>query len=264
MKYLNLITAVVTIYILFMTTVSASDLMREKRMAEEIVDTIVDGEVVYLTVEDHKFLSLYTQADEPEGVAIILHGRGFHPDWQDTVNPLRVGLVESGWSTLSVQMPVLEKQAKYYDYLAVFPEAISRIDAAIVYARLKINADENKQGNKIVLIAHSCGAHMAMSWVEADTTESIDAFVGLGMGATDYMQPMQRPFPLEKISVPILDVFAEDDYPAVIRMATQRLQQIRLAGNKKSEQVIIKAADHYYVDRGDELTRVISRWLNRL
>lgn len=264
MKYKNCIIPILIVYILFIATVSAADLMREKRMAEEIVDAIIDGDAIYLTVDEHEFLSLYTEADESKGVAIILHGRGFHPDWQDTVNPLRVGLVESGWSTLSVQMPVLEKQAKYYDYLPLFPEAVSRIDAAIVYARLQMRRQKHKQDNKVVLIAHSCGAHMAMSWIEVDSTESIDAFIGLGMGATDYMQPMKQPLPLEKINVPILDVYAENDYPAVKRMAAERLHLIHMAGNKKSDQVIIKAADHYYIDKGDELTQVIGDWLNRL
>jgi hypothetical protein len=27
---------------------------------------------------------------------LIIHGRGFHPDWVDTVQPLRVGLVDYG------------------------------------------------------------------------------------------------------------------------------------------------------------------------
>ncbi len=40
---------------------------------------------------------------------LINHGRGFHPDWVDTVQPLRVGLVDYGWNTLSIQMPVLAK-----------------------------------------------------------------------------------------------------------------------------------------------------------
>ena len=75
---------------------------------------------------------------------------------------------------------------------------------------------------------------------------------------------MKQSFPLEKISVPILDVYAENDYPAVMRMAAERLHLIHMAGNKKSDQVIIKAADHYYIDKGDELTQVIGHWLNRL
>ena len=186
-----------------------------------------------------------------------MHGRGFHPDWQDAINPLRVGLAESGWNTLSVQMPVLEKQAKYYDYLPLFPEAIPRIEAAIAYAR------EQHKG-KVVLITHSCGAHMAMAWVGAESFESIDAYVGIGMGATDYKQPMKQAFPLDKIKVPILDVYAENDYPAVLKMAPERFRLIKLAANKKSSQVVVKGAEHYYVDKGDALTRVVAQWLQSL
>ena len=263
MRYLNHAFYTFLLLFTFISTSYASDLAREKRMADEIVDAIVDGEAVYLQADDKEFLSIYTEADDPaKGVAIILHGRGFHPDWQDVINPLRVGLAEAGWNTLSVQMPVLEKQAKYYDYLPLFPQAIPRIEAAIAYAREQIK--EAGTENKVVLIAHSCGAHMAMTWADVDSFEAIDAYVGIGMGATDYKQPMKQPFPLAKVKVPVLDVYAANDFPAVQKMAAARWQSIEQAGNSKSDQVIIPDADHYYSDRGDALTSVISEWLDTL
>ena len=263
MKYLNRTASLLGLLIFFISTSYASDLEREKRMADEIVDAIIDGDAVYLEANNNEFLSIYTEADsDARGVAIILHGRGFHPDWQDAINPLRVGLAESGWNTLSVQMPVLEKQAKYYDYLPLFPKAIPRIEAAIAYAREQIKENEIK--NKVVLIAHSCGAHMAMAWADVDSFESIDAYVGIGMGATDYKQPMKQPFPLAKIKVPVLDVYASNDYPAVLKMAPERWQDIQRAGNEKSHQVIVPDADHYYTDQGDALTSVVSEWLDSL
>jgi len=255
--YLNRAVFLLDIYLCSVSTIYASDLQREKRMADEIVDAILDGDAVFLEVNGHEFLSIYTEADEPKGTAIILHGRGFHPDWQDAINPLRVGLAESGWNTLSVQMPVLEKQAKYYDYLPLFPEAIPRIESAIAYVR-------ERQKGKVVLIAHSCGAHMAMAWVDTESFESIDAYIGIGMGATDYKQPMKQPFPLDKIKVPVLDVYAENDYPAVLKMAPERLRLIEQVANKKSGKVVVKGAEHYYVDKGDALTQVIEQWLQTL
>ena len=237
--------------------VYASDIAREKRMADEIIDAIIDGDAVFLSEENHEFLGIYTQADEAKGIAVILHGRGFHPDWQDAINPMRVGLAEAGWDTLSVQMPVLEKQAKYYDYIPVFNEAIPRINASIKFAREKNN-------KKVILIAHSCGAHMAMNWVESSPAMKIDAYVGIGMGATDYQQPMWGEFPLVKIKVPVLDVYAAGDYPAVIKMAPERLEMMNRAGNKKSRQVVVEDSQHYYTDRGDALTQVIARWLDTL
>ncbi|MDJ0779559.1 MAG: DUF3530 family protein [Gammaproteobacteria bacterium] len=233
------------------------DYAREARLADEIVDVILDGDPEWLETDGREFLSIYTEADEPATGVVILHGRGFHPDWADTVAPLRVGLVDSGYSTLSLQMPVLAKDAKYYDYIPVFQHALPRIDAGIRFLR--------EQGHeKIVLIAHSCGAHMAMAWVRAGEGEAIDAFVGLGMGATDYRQPMHQPFPLDWMRVPVLDLYGADDYPAVIRMAPERRAMIEKAGNPASRQLVLPDSDHYFTDRGEALTEAVADWLNQL
>lgn len=237
--------------------VHASDIAREQRLASEIVDAILDGEAAYLGAENQQFFAIYTEAETPRGAAIIMHGRGFHPDWTDVVHPLRVGLAEKGWNTLSIQMPVLAKEAKYYDYLEIMDEAFPRIEAAIEFLQARDN-------RKIVLIAHSCSVHMAMEWVAAGQMHDIDAFVGIGMGAVDYKQPMLKPFPLGRINVPVLDVFGEDEYPAVIKGAPERLAGIKKVGNSKSRQVTVPAANHYFTDKGKELLEVVSGWLGTL
>ena len=95
----------------------ASDLEREQRLAEQTVDAIFDGTPVMLQADGRDFLGIFMAADGlPErGAAIILHGRGTHPDWGQVAGPLRTALPAYGWSTLSLQMPVLEKGATYYD-----------------------------------------------------------------------------------------------------------------------------------------------------
>lgn len=233
------------------------DYARERRMSNEIRDAILEGEIFYLNDGSRSFMSIQTDAEERRGGTLILHGRGFHPDWEDTVNPLRTGLAENGWTTLSLQMPVLEKDAKYYDYVPLFAEAGKRIQAGIRHLK--------QQGiSPITIVAHSCGAHMAMQWVRDNGDDDIAAYVGLGMGATDLGQQMAEPFPLDKMQVPVLDVYGEDDFPAVIKMAPDRLAQMTAAGNAKSEQKMLPAADHYFTDKGDELVGVVSSWLNGL
>ena len=136
-------------------------------------------------------------------------------------------------------------------------------DAGLAHRDIK-PANVMLNDGKVVLIAHSCGAHMAMAWADVDSFESIDAYVGVGMGATDYKQPMKHPFPLDKIKVPVLDVYAQNDYPAVIKMAPDRMALIKKAGNEKSAQAVVEDSDHYYTDRGDALTEVVSDWLQTL
>lgn len=244
--------------LLFVTAASASDLAREQRIGEQIVDAIFDGEPLTLRAGDHDFLAIHmaSSAEPPRGAAIILHGRGLHPDWDTVVKPLRTALPEQGWETLALQMPVLAKEAKYYDYETIFSEAHPRIDAAIAW--LKQRGIE-----RIVLIAHSCGAHMAMSWVRQGGT-GIDAYVGIGMGATDYQQPMHQPFPLDRLTVPVLDVYGEKDYPAVLAMAPERRALMTKGGNGQSQQLALHGADHYYAGQGEVLVTTVATWLNGL
>lgn len=237
----------------------ASDFEREERLAEEVIDGLFTGDAVYLSIEAREFLAIDTlsETDETKGAAIILHGRGFHPDWPDTTGPLRVGLSERGWRTLSLQMPVLEKEAKYFDYVPVLHEAYPRIEAAIDYL-------EAEGVEEIILIAHSCGAHMAMAWIEEQGDQRIDAYVGIGSGATDYRQPMQRPFPFDQMNVPILDIYGADDYPAVHRLAPERLEKIKTGGNPRSMQRVVPDADHYFTGQGDALVGEVADWLDAL
>ncbi len=241
-----------------------ADLEREKRMAVEVEDAVLDGEVIYLpdsANHSHEFMAIDTEVEDDEkGAVIILHGRGFHPNWEDAIYPLRTQLPASGWRTLSLQMPVLEKSAKYYDYVPLFSQAAPRIEAGIAYLK--------EQGVKrIVILAHSCGAHMAMDWVrqqQGKLDESVVAYIGAGMGATDYKQKMAEPFPLAAMNIPVLDIYGDKDYPAVLRMAGGRLDAMKKAGNEKSTQVIVPGADHYFKDKGEALVAEIAKWLNSL
>lgn len=241
----------------FSMSVYASDIEREKRLSNEIVDNIMDGDAEFLKSGDHEFLGIYTEAENPKGGVIIMHGRGFHPDWSDVANPLRVGLAERGWNTLSIQMPVLDKDARYYDYVEILPDAFPRIEAAIDFLKEKGN-------EKLVLIAHSCSVHMTMAWIDAGYMRDVDAIIGIGMGAVDYKQPMLKPFPLEQIKVPVLDVYGADEYPAVIKGATDRLEAIKKAGNPKSKQMTVPNANHYFTDQGEALLDAVEPWLDNL
>lgn len=237
----------------------AQDLERERRLASEIVDSIVDGEVLTLKAGQMDFLAIYTESEETpvHGAAIVLHGRGFHPDWAEVVGPLRTALPEHGWHTLSLQMPVLEKDATYYDYVPILPAAFPRIKAGIAFLR--------EQGvSRIVVIAHSCSVHMTMAYVETFGDAEFDGFAGIGMGATDFGQPMKKPFPLDRMTIPVLDVFGDEDYPAVQSKAPERAAATRTAGNALSSQVIVEGADHFFRGKDDELIAVVSTWLESL
>jgi len=243
-------------------TDSKPDFERETRMINEIEDSVMDGDVEYLPLKDDKeVFSIYMEpdADTPKGGVIILHSRGYHANWSNAIKPLRIGLAEKGWHTLSVQMPVLDKNAKYYDYVPIFPYAHERIDAALSFYK-------QRGIDNVVLIGHGCGAHMSMSYIDKYGDEKISAYVGIGMGATDYKQKIVKEFPLDKMLTPVLDVFAENDFPGVIRLSESRQNLMDVAANAKSAQMVIKGADHYYKENGtaQALTNTIDAWLSGL
>lgn len=237
----------------------AADLEREARLASEIADSILEGEPIHLTAAGHEFLAIFTPSEAPDSrdAVLILHGRGLHPDWQDVVYPLRTELTQRDWHTLSIQLPVLDKEAKYYDYVEIVPEALPRIDAAIAHLRAQ-------GAERIVMIAHSCGVHMGMAWIAARGDADLAGFVGIGMGATDYRQPMRAPFPLQDLRVPVLDVFGSDDYPAVQRIAPERLAAMRTAGHPHSAQRRIDGANHDFRGAAEPLLEIIGEWLEGL
>ena len=94
--------------------------------------------------------------------------------------------------------------------------------------------------------------------------KDISAYIGAGMGATDYKQNMAEPFPLAGMTIPVLDIYGEKEYPAVIRMAPERLEAITKAGNSKSKQMVVPNANHYFTDQGDALVKTVAGWLESL
>jgi len=243
-------------------TVNKPDYERESRMISEIEDAVMDGDVEYLSLsDDKKVFSIYMEpdVDTPKGGVIVLHSRGYHANWASVVKPIRVGLAEKGWHTLSVQMPVLDKNAKYYDYVPIFPYTHERIDAAL-------NFYKQRGIDNIVLISHGCGAHMSMSYFDKHGDGKVNAYVGIGIGATDYKQKVVKRFPLDTMSKPVLDVYGEKDFPGVIRLSKSRKALMDISGNTQNAQKVIKGADHYYKENGTEKTLIdtIDIWLSGL
>ena len=70
---------------------AASDLAREQRIAAEIEEGILVGEPVMLQAGGSEFFAIYAEEESSyvKGAAIILHGRGAHPDWTEVIQPLR-------------------------------------------------------------------------------------------------------------------------------------------------------------------------------
>ncbi len=238
---------------------ATSNTAKEKRWAEQIKDSLIDGELVWLKAKNQKekFLGIYTKETAPhaQGGAILLHGMGGHPDWPDVIFPLRTQLPEYGWTTLSIQMPVLDNDASLIDYAPLFAEVPGRINAAI--ALLK-----SKGVNNIVIIGHSLGSTMGAYYLSQHKKNGVRAFVGIGMGMNKQNKIMDTPTSLAKITIPVLDLYGEEDLFSVLHSVKRRANAAIQAGNKKYEQLQIAGANHFFRDRDKILVKRVGSWLN--
>jgi dienelactone hydrolase len=241
---------------------AASDILKEQRWASQLSDQLVVGETVWLKVGGREVFGIYTPATTPErrGGVILLHGMGAHPDWPDVIAPLRRELPDAGWSTLSIQMPILDGEADLARYLPLFPEAYERIAAAITYLQ--------GQGiHNIVLVGHSLGAAMGAAYLAGGSPKSraVRAFVGIGMNQyPDPEAPAHTPGTVAKLTIPVLDIYGALDSAGVREAAARRRQAAAEAGNKRFRQLEIPGADHFFHDLDMTLVNRVSGWLRHV
>lgn len=236
------------------TSTIASDLAKEQRWADQVVDAIIDGDAEWLNDGSNDFLGIYTEAEEDmKRGAIIMHGTGVHPDWQQVIQPLRVELTSAGWHTLSIQMPILPNEADYKEYIPLYPEVAPRIDAAVSFLK--------QQGiGKIVLIGHSQGATMGAYYLRKPSAD-IAAFAAIGMSGDFGSEVQDGIKSLKSITMPVLDLYGSDDLEGVLSTTTQRAAA---AASTSLKQQRIDGANHYFDDKEAELVEAVSSWLDSL
>ncbi len=223
----------------------AADYAREQKWADEVTPGVVVGDPVYLEQANaHKFLTLFTETPHAKAALLIVHGLGVHPDW-GLIGVLRSQLAEHGYTTLSVQMPVLANEAGEQDYPATFAEASERLQVAVDFLHAK-------GYQKIAIVSHSMGSRMTHGYLSAHPAAPIAAWVAIGMGSADSYAAMK---------MPVLDLYGANDLPQVLNGAKQRGQSLK--GKAKSSQVVVPHADHFFNDHDTELVQNVQSYLDK-
>jgi len=229
----------------------------EDGLTGRLAGIYVDGESVWIPLEDRPFLGLYRKSTSPgpTRVALILHSMGAHADWPDVISPLRTQLPGKGWSTLSIQLPVLAPQISLSDYGTSFRHSALRIRASIKYLQDQGHAN-------IVLLGYSFGATTAIDYLAADAG-GLRGFAGISMQDFPFLNP---PFtllePLARINIPVLDIYGSRDYSDVLRSVDARRLAASKGGNRAYQQQMIEDSDHYFSGKQGELVDRIVEWLD--
>lgn len=222
---------------------AAPDYAREKRWHDEVTPNIVTGEPIYLRQKNqHKFLGIYTKVDDARMGLVVVHGMGIHPDW-GMVNTLREGLAEQGYSTLSIQMPVLAADAKPSEYPAIFPDAAERLQIAA--SRLK-----GMGYKRVAIVSHSNGSRMSRVYMVTNPSDVV-AWAALSLTQGDTF---------EGVKAPVLDLYGGEDLPHVLESVERRKASL----NRKSatRQVVIPAANHFFAGHEELMVKSVKDFLD--
>lgn len=196
-----------------------SDTAREKRWAEQIVPGIVVGDAVYLQSEGSiKFLALYTPAERAKGAVLLTHGPGVHPD-HGVTGELRVHLAERGYTTLSLQMPVLPAEDEGGSaYRALMPDAARRIAAGMRFL-------QDKGVRRIAIVSHAMGSAMAYEFLRQNRAAPVFAWAALSFyGVFE---------DIAGVSFPIFDLYGAGDYRGIRGPAGERARILRIVPGSK-------------------------------
>lgn len=228
--------AILFLFALFFVPMAmGADYEREQRWADELIPSLVIGNPVYLqSGNGRQFLNLYTEATKAKAAVIVVHGRGIHPDW-GLIGVLRTKLAEQGYTTLSVQMPVLGADAAGDVYLPDFPEAGERLAAAVTFLQVK-------GYQRIALVSHSMGARMSSDYLKNNPAAPLFAWVSVSI-TNDALGS------LGVLKFPVLDLYGENDLPQVLKNNNARAQVIKKI--KGSKQIMAPKAEHFFSDQDE-------------
>lgn len=241
------------------------------------------GEGIWLQAEGNKFFAIFTadQSNRPQGGVILLPDTNTHPDWPNVIHPLRNTLPARGWATLAIELPAAED-------IATLSRNQKQIHARILAA---IEHFKSKGISNVVLIGHGGGALAANNFLATTAEHPIRGFVAISLGQHDNLAPeWQAISNLEKINLPILDIFAERDLLAVTDSASLRALAAKKSSARASRdkqldpfkqagmattpsaqikgyvayrQVRIAGTDHSFSGSDAALVKRILGWLNR-
>jgi hypothetical protein len=250
---------------------------QEQLIAEALRAEVKESEAVELQVGNKKVLALFRSQTRGQalGGVLLLHDLNGHPDWPGVIHALRSRLPESGWHTLSLQLPHADSaQLTVAQLDAIRP----RIAAAL--------ADLEKRGiRNTVLVGHGQGAIAAIDYLADNITPSVQGLVVISLDGTENAEPrLDGAAGLARISLPILDVYGDRDYLPVVESARRRYDLARrnnlssalqrpsyadiapdytpsLGLTLSYRQVSMSGADHQFTAQGETLVKRLRGWL---
>lgn len=206
----------------------------------------IHGELVELQAAGKVFLAIHRsrQRGDPRGGVVLLPDRGTTANSLEVMRPLRLGLAEAGWETLSLQLS---------------SAGGGQADAADTRARLQAGLDwlKTRKLTRLVVIALGDSGTAALAFAADKPPQELRALVLVSANLNNAAGPQHE------IRPPVLEVYAEYDRPAVLDGVAARRGGMAGNGDVDYTQRLVPGARAGYFGLEPELLSRVRGWLGR-
>lgn len=212
----------------------------------------IRGEIIQLEYAGGSFAAIYRvhQRGEGRGGIVLMHDQGGNADSFEVIRPLRLGLAESGWDTLSLELPAAQRSEETGGWLSRQGEIQTRLLAGLDWLKGRGQATRvvvalGDTGAIVLVIAATLPPGELQALVLVSTAVEADAALAA----------------LETLDLPILDIQAERDHIAVAATAATRRGAAKKGGNERYRQRVLAGSAAGFHRQEAGLIAEIRAWL---
>ena len=239
-------------FLLVLSAATLAEPVTSDRLASGLLPSgDIGGEIVELETDGGGFIAIFqkSQRDPSHGGIILLHDQGTNANSLEVIRPLRLGLPQVGWDTLSLQLPPGPRDRV---------SAASQSRRTVIAGRLRAGLAWLKARKSLnqAIVAQGDSAGPALRFASESPPRELRALVLL----SSPIEPAEGDG-LDRIKLPVLDVYAERDHDAVLDAAQARRDAAAGREDKRYRQAEVPGAVPGFFGLEDSLLSRVRGWL---
>ncbi|GAB3477321.1 DUF3530 family protein [Marinomonas epiphytica] len=166
-----------------------------------------------LEAEGAEFLSLFipSRTLSSQGCLLLLSSDNEHPDWPDTIAPVRNALPNYSWCTLSIELPDITPRGEAMPPViaSIPPDELPPLaNQELAFSRIQsaINFMAEQNVSNLALLGSKTGASYALAFM-SNAPRNIQSLILVDSETPNGVNTYQLAQTISKINAPILDLY---------------------------------------------------------
>jgi len=244
------------LFLLILSAATLAEPVTSDRLASGLLPSgDTRGEIIELDADGGSFIAIFQSSgrDQSHGGIILLHDQGTSANSLELIRPLRLGLSQAGWDTLSLQLPSTPRDRVRAASKSRRTIILGRLQAGLAWLKARKSLNQ-------VVVAQGDSGGPALKFASEKPPRELRALVLLSSpvepaeadGAADA---------LIRIRLPVLDIYAERDHYAVLDAAQARRNAAAGREDKQYRQAKVPGAVPGFFGLEDSLLSRVRGWL---